>query len=496
MTTSSLFQQYLNVTSANIQYTEYKNRWKFYLESYMGGDEYRTAGHLTKYVNETQQEYEVRLKSTPLDNHCRSVISVYTSFLFRESPERDMGSLAQDMTVEDFCRDADMDGRSLDNFMKEVAVWANVFGHAWIIVSKPNVGAVTMADELASGVRPYVNILTPLNVMDWTWTRSAMGAYSLDYIKYIEDANSTMTTIKEWTPEFINTYTIDNAKQEIKEVVTETNGLGKVPAVITYCNRSPVRGIGASALSDIADHQKKIFNELSEIEQSIRLNGHPALVKTPDVEASAGAGAIVSIPDNLDPGLKPYMLTVSTDIGAIYSSIKESVTAIDKMANTGAIRTNEVRDISGIAMRTEFELLNAKLAEMADNLELAEEQMWRLYAEYQGRTWDGEIEYPGSFNIKDVEADVMKLKTMKETATDPRVLVLIDHEIIEMLGEDADIIMPETATLVTGEVVPLDSTEPFEEPEELFNPATGEKGWVIDFMSKRQAMTNGWVEAE
>jgi hypothetical protein len=238
----------------------------------MGGDEYRQAGHLTKYVNETQKEYEVRLKSTPLDNHCRSVISVYTSFLFRETPERDMGQLEYDPTVESFCKDADMDGRSLDNFMKEVAVWANVFGHAWIIVSKPNVGAVTMADELASGVRPYVNILTPLNVMDWTWKRSATGAYTLDYIKYIEDANSTMTTIKEWTPDFINTYTVDNVKQEVKEVVTETNGLGKVPAVITYCNRSPVRGIGASALSDIADHQKKIFNELSEIEHSIRLN--------------------------------------------------------------------------------------------------------------------------------------------------------------------------------------------------------------------------------
>jgi hypothetical protein len=35
-------------------------------------------------------------------------------------------------------------------------------------------------------------------------------------------------------------------------------------------------------------------------------------------------------------------------------------------------------------METEFQLLNAKLSEKADNLELAEEQMWRLFAIYQG----------------------------------------------------------------------------------------------------------------
>lgn len=493
---STTFQQYLAVTSSNTQFNDYKKRWQFYLESYMGGDEYRQAGHLTKYVNETPQEYEARLVSTPLDNHCRSVISVYTSFLFREDPDREFGMMAMDPTIKDFCKDADMDGRSIDAFMKEVAIWANVFGHCWIIVSKPNIGAVTMADEQVAGVRPYVNLLTPLAVIDWSWKRSPTGAYALDYIKYVEDTNDTMSTIKEWSNEIINTYVVDNDKKEVLEMYTEVNGLGKIPAIIAYGTRSPVRGIGASAISDIADHQKKIFNELSEVEQSIRLNGHPTVVKTSDVEMSAGAGSIALMPDNLDPGLKPYMLNVSTDIGAIYNSIQASVNAIDKMANTGAIRANEVRDMSGVAMRTEFELLNAKLAEMADNLELAEEQMWKLYAEYQGKTWDGEIDYPGSFNIQDVEADVAKLKVMKDAATDPRVLALIDHELIELLGEDADIIMPEMVTLVSGEEVPYDSAEPMDEPELMFNPETGEEGWVATFNDKRTLMQQGWVEKE
>lgn len=489
---STLYELYLQVVSANTTYNNLEDRWQFYLESYQGGEEYRNSGHLTKYVNETGPEYQARLNSTPLDNHCRSVVSVYTSFLFRDCPERDLGTLAMDPMLEDFLKDADLDGRSLDAFMKEVSIWSNVFGHCFILMSKPNIGALTVADEQAAGVRPYVSLLTPLVVMDWSWTRNAVGRYTLDMIKYVEDVNGDEQVIKQWTPDVITTWTVDTNKQEVTGEYSEPNGLGKVPAVIAYGNRGPIRGVGVSDLSDIADHQKKIYNEYSEVEQSIRLNGHPALVKTPDVEASAGAGAIVQMPDNLDPGLKPYMLNVSTDIAAIYNSISNSVDAIDKMANTGAIRATQSRSLSGVAMETEFTLLNAKLSEKADNLELAEEQLWKLYAEYQGTQFSGKIEYPSSFNIRDDMKELQKLQIAKASATDPRVLQVIDHELVEALGEDADIIMPEMATLASGETVPADSTEPFE-PEMLYNPQDGQEIVATTFEQKRVLMAQGWV---
>jgi hypothetical protein len=147
-------------------------------------------------------------------------------------------------------------------------------------------------------------------------------------------------------------------------------------------------------------------------------------------------------------------------------------------------------------METEFQLLNAKLSEKADNMELAEEQIWRLFGEYQGRDWQGEIDYPSSFSIRDTQREFAQLAQAKSAATDPRVLQVIDHEIIELLGEDADLIMPEMVTLIDGSEVPYDSAEPFEEPEELYNPATGEQGWVISFQDKRDAMLAGWIEVE
>lgn len=483
------------LTSGNEIYATYQSQWQYLLESYIGGEEYRRAQHLTRYQLETDAEYVARLKTTPLDNHCQSVISVYNSFLFRKDPDREFGALEMNPELKDFLRDADMDGRNLNAFMKDVSTWASVFGHCWIIIAKPNVGAQTLADEMAQGVRPYVSLLTPLTVLDWSWTRDRSGRYVLSYLRYLEDVNGNVSTVKEWTPTTVRTIVVNTDDQVINEDIIEPNQLGKIPAVCAYNGRSMVRGIGVSDIADIADAQRFIYNATSEIDQSIRLDSHPSLVKTPETQAGIGAGSLIHMPENLDPGLKPYILEFSgASVDKILASIKHTIESIDKMANTGAVRATESRTMSGVAMQTEFQLLNARLSEKADNLELAEEQMWKIWAEYQGTVWEGKVEYPGSFNIRDTQTEIDNLVKAKSAATDPRVIAVIDHEIVEFLGEDGDIIMPETVQLSNGETVPFDSAEPFDEPEEMFNPVTGDVAWAVNFADKRALMVAGWVE--
>ena len=423
--------------SGNRLYDAYNEQWTYLLESYVGGEEYRNAGHLTRYQLETASEYSARLKTTPLENHCQSVISVYNSFLFRESPKRDFDRNTESFELEMFLRDADLDGRSLDAFMKDVATWSSVFGHSWIIVAKPNVGAVTVADEQALGVRPYVSLLTPLTMLDWTWSRNEMGRYVLSYIRYLEDSNGDVRVVKEWYPDVIKTTVVNLKEGKIVESTEEVNGLGRIPAVCVYNGRSITRGIGISDIADIADQQKFIYNATSEIEQTIRLDSHPSLVKTPETIAGTGAGAIIHMPENLDPGLRPYLLEFAgAEIASIQSAINHAISAIDKMANTGSVRATESRTMSGVAMETEFQLLNARLSEKADNLELAEEQMWELWFAYQGEQWMGSVDYPGSFNIRDTGKEIEQLQIAKNTATDPVVLRKIDEHILEWMGEE------------------------------------------------------------
>lgn len=505
MATDILTEAYNYIGTTNLIFQDNKDRWKFLLDSYTGGEEYRLGQHLVKYTLETQGEYQSRLRSTPLDNHCKSVISVYISFLFRVPPHRELGTMALDPLVEEFLRDADFDGRSLDAVMKEASIWSSVFGHAWILMTKPTVVAQTLADQIAQGVRPYVNILTPLVVTDWTWERQPNGRYDITYFKYIEDVNGSQVTIREWTPEIIRTWMVDEKKKEAEMVQEEFNGLGRIPVVLVYNQRSQVRGIGISDITDIADQQRAIYNELSEVEQSIRLEGHPSLVTTPDTQIGAGAGALIQMPENLDPGLKPYVLSAdTTPIAAIYESIKSRVEMIDRMANTGGVRATESRMMSGVAMETEFQLLNAKLSEKADNLELAEEQLWRLWCEYQGTYWEGSIEYPSSFNIRDTNREFTMLKDARAAATSPAALAVIDYKLMEALDEEPEEIMDavmaympnppdiqQIAEAVTGSEIENYGAV---EPHYMVNTATGQRTLVESQMVHDRLIAEGYQE--
>jgi len=435
----TLTDDYKYISVTNMEYTRNRDRWEFLLYSYIGGEEYRNQGYLTRYQLETNAEYQQRLKTTPLDNHCQSDIGVYMSYLFRENPKREMNGWEYQEDVESFLNDADFDGRSLNSFMKDIAVWSSVFGHCWIIMTKPSVGASTLAAEQAMGIRPYINLLTPLAVMDWKWSRQQNGSYELTLFKYVEEIVDKTTVIREWTKESIKTWIMDDQKKEAEMLVEEPNQLGIIPAIIAYNKRSIVRGLGVSDITDISDLQRLIYNYSSENEQSIRLDGHPSLVVTPDTQYGSGAGSIIVVPESSDPGLKPYYLEHSGgNVSSIHASIAQTVEAIDRLSNTGGVRGTEVKTLSGVAMEVEFSLLNARLAEKADNLELAEEQLWKLFGLYQNRIWSGTIYYPDSFNIRDKQREYQQLQTARAAATDPVLLRIIDEKLVELMGEEKE----------------------------------------------------------
>ncbi len=435
--TETIQTEISHLVSGNELYDTYQPRWRYLLESYLGGETYRDAKHLTRYQLETDGEYTARLKNTPLRNDCYSVVSIYKSFLFREPPYREFGTIEGLPELDDFLRDADMDGRSLDAFMKDAMCWASVFGHSWVVVTQPNVGATTREEQRLQGVRPYVNLLTPLTVLDWQYTRSPNGRYELAYFKYLEDVNQSIRVVKEWRRDTIKTSIVDVDNNEIQDQYEEANELGMIPAVCIYNIRSTVRGIGVSDLADIADLQRFIYNATSNIEESIRMNTHPSLVATPETNVGTGAGALIHMPENLDPGLRPYMLEYTgASVESIHHSIQQTVDAIDKIANTGSIRSTEARRMSCVAQEQEFQLLNARLSEKADAIELAEENIWKLWCAYQGYEWTGTIDYPGSFNIRDTESEIQQLKIAKDTASDPRVFKQIDKQILEWMDVD------------------------------------------------------------
>ena len=469
MAQQELLDDYRALSSTHWLWTRNRDRYEFLYNSYAGGEDYRKGGYLTRYQLETGNEYTARLLNTPLDNHCQSVIATYISFMFREEPEREFYTWAGQPDVEDFLNDANMEGQSFDSFMKQTATWASVFGHCWVIMTKPNLGAVSLGQELEMGNRPYVNLLTPLVVSDWNWERMPGGKYELGYFKYVEEVIDNITTVREWTRDTIKTWVMDDQKKEAYLELEEINQLGMIPVVLVYNQRGITKDLGISDINDIADLQRQIYNLTSENEQSIRMDGHPSLVAPATAQLGSGAGAIIIQQEGSDPGLAPYYLEHGgNSIIGIHSSIDKLVEAIDRISFTGGVRATATRSMSGIAMETEFQLLNAKLSEKASNIELAEEQIWKLFGLYQGREWLGEIEYPSSFNVRDTQREFQQLAQAKSAATNPKVLDIIDGKIVELLGEEPEVLF---ATDMLAGQEPLPPVPVFE-PHIMIDPLT------------------------
>jgi len=412
-------------------YKETVTNWEYYIRSYNGGYDYTLGQYLNRYNLELDNEFNQRLANTPCDNHCRNVIQIYSSFLFRVKPSRNFESLAEEQSLESFLKDADLEGNSFNSVIKQAQNYSSIYGHCFMVLDKPNIQTSTRAEELQQDIRPYVSIVTPENVLDWNFKRQPNGKYELDYLKIREEVDKDNGTyMRVWYPDRIDTVYMPEREEPVV-IDTADNLIGKIPAVILYNSKSHKRGIGQSDLTDIADLQKAIYNEYSEIEQLIRLSNHPSLVKTNSVNASAGAGAIIEMPEEMEPNLKPYLLQPNgSNLNSIMESIENKVNSINRIAHIGAVRTTKTQVSSGIALQTEFELLNARLSEKADNLEIAEEQLFRLYAMFQNVEFDGEINYPDSFNIRDYASDLMFFQQAKASGVESATLMKeIDKEI-------------------------------------------------------------------
>ena len=456
-------QQKHDLWEANI------TNWEFYIRSYLGGNDYKNGYYLHRYVLESPEEYDQRVRHTPLDNHCKNVVQIYTSFLWRVPPSRDYGTLDGDPQLQSFIEDADLDGRSFNTVMREVQQNASIYGNCWVIVDKPQSNANTRAEELAQDIRPYVSIYTPENIVNWNYARSASGRFYLDLLVVVEDINSERAIIKVFTEEAISTYEVEDYNKEYLEGKSKLleevpNPLGVIPAVNVYNLRGNKRPIGISDLADVAFLQQSIYNDYSEKEQLIRLSNHPSLVKTPNVEASAGAGAIIEIPEDLDPALKPYIIQPSgQNLDGIMKCIQSKVDAIDRITHMGSVRATGTQIASGIALQTEFQLLNARLSEKADYLENAEEQIWSLFARWLNKEWEGSVNYPDTFDIRDWANDLQYLQMAKASGIKSETFnkeidkqiaeaVIDDNETMKTINEEIDAVRTVRGQFQTTEV--------------------------------------------
>lgn len=432
--------------STHPAYEEHSETADYLWRSYIGGSTYRAGEYLTRYYGEDQSGnynlYAKRLRATPLNNYVKTTVDIYRSFLFREYPHRELGNLLNNPLVAQWLRDTDQEGQSMDSFLKTANDMAMVMGNVWICVDKPSYAVETQAQEIALGIRAYACVYTPKNVLDWSFERSISGKKMLTMIKVVESNTAQRAIISVWTPTTIDRYTVVKNDMGDMDYVADqqqyTNPLGYVP----FVNHAPLRkgsGMGHSLVEDVADTQRFVYNKLSELEQTIRISSHPSLVKTATTNAVAGAGAIITIPEDLDPGLYPSLLQpTGASVDGILKSIETDIEAILRMTHTNAVQATKGSPMSGVALQTERQLLNAKLSDLADTLEETERKMWAMWADWQNLTLPANfnIEYSRTFDMRDNHSEIELYRKAAELVPHDAFQKYIHKDVVDMIVED------------------------------------------------------------
>lgn len=424
-------------------------RWNYYRASYLGGFDYRNAslGMLRKYLFEEDapgNQYASRLEYTALDNMTKLTVDTYRSFLFRSTPTRTFGNLAEDISINRFMEDVDFAGKDLDDFLKEANDLATVYGNVWILCTKGNgIGIITREQEIANNIRPYLKLFTPENVCDWTYETQPNGSEKLVYVKTKEWVGEDHYKYIAWTPELIYIYHVVDDKVTMTEEYI--NAIGEVPFVVHYANPTQHRGIGQSDIADVAKIQQAVFSLLSEAEQSIRISGHPTLVKTQDVSAMAGAGAVINMDNTMDPNLRPYLLEPNgSNITSIVDMIQVHIENFLRSTHLGAIMAARGLSVkSGVALATEFDMLNTRLGDKAAKLEQTEWNIWKLFFKWNNQQPDIDfnIEYQKSFDLRDEHADLKLLnEALQMGITSQTFIKEVHKQIAKIVITDGDVL--------------------------------------------------------
>ncbi|OGQ50715.1 MAG: hypothetical protein A3J24_08300 [Deltaproteobacteria bacterium RIFCSPLOWO2_02_FULL_53_8] len=385
------------------------DEWRFHLASYFGGRMYKDGDYLIAHPFESAANYRRRREISYYYNYCGPLVDIFVSHIFRKDAVRDYGSVANNALFADFLRDADFEGNSLRHFMRDAARYAAIYGRVSIVVDKPRSDTATLKEAIDGSIRPYVSLVTPENLLDWSYVRLSSGRETLDMVK-IREADGLY---RIWTAESWELWRTGNDGGGVEFIDGDYHGLGEVPLVNLYNKRTGARMQGISDIRDIADINKNIYYLCSDAKEIIENTAFPMLAMPYTRaegrdEREVGPHNIIQF-DPSEPNARPYWLEPPhSSLTEIREWVRQDIAEIYRMARMGGVRTTEdfAAARSGVAIDLEFQQLYAALSEKADNIELAETRVMELWARWEGMVFDGKIDYPDDFSVKDIDREL------------------------------------------------------------------------------------------
>jgi len=413
------------------------HRWWFYLKSYVGGDEYinhswdlfndvspkrillraKDLSFLHRFGRENQDDFIHRIARSYFLNYCRTIINIYKNHISRKGVDR-TPTPAKDPDIVEFRLDADGGGTNLNDFLLEQVLPLNqIYGWQAVLVDMPlgDLTNKTEADRKAAGMKPFAKIIPPFNLVDWQVTDNKFDwvkIESFDLVKFDdpkeEQEKKQDRTFTVWTKTHWERFN-DNGKS----LKRQEHKLGIVPVIVAFNERSFIYEwpIGLSAINDISDLNREIYNMSSLLQEFLYKQCFPQMVLD---EESIGKiielGNSNAIPMNKDMFTPAYLSPPVDPAKFINDVIQRLIQEIYRQALVRDTSVEIGQAESGISKAFDFHDSQQNIARKSQNMEMFEIELTQLAMKWLGKDVKADelgVKWPQEFDIKTINEEIM-----------------------------------------------------------------------------------------
>lgn len=393
-------------------YLARQHDWNFYRQSYIGGSEYITGRNLFSHRLEHRTDAARRQQRSYFLNHCRTIVDRMTALLFEKgfeiTPEPPLYLMA----------DADRRGNNLIQLARRAATLSSIYGNIFIRIDVPRAGEIlpkTRLEELEMGLRPYLDLVDPGDVLNWevdeggalTWclTREPLGLNEVTGGSRPVQSEGQEIVYRLWTRE--GWYLFAKRKGQWKAIDEGVHNLGLVPLVSLKHRSLDAGPCGESMLRDVGIINREIYNLSSLLQEIIYRQTFGQLVAQGSSDeyvgeeetlAKLGTSSIFLYPDGREA--PSYISPNTENADVILQQIDRMIVEIYRISNLNPPESlaQRTQPESGIAHAYRLIDTAGTLRDKSDGLASALETALWIASVWEGSEQIYSIKFPEFLN--------------------------------------------------------------------------------------------------
>lgn len=420
----------------NHEYSKYTDRWTFWEDSIVGGENFLEKDYLIRHPREEDdmRAWLFRKQFAVYESFGRNIANDYMSRLFGPGVEINICDFKDTDETEmayyqGITENADLLGNSFYGVMRNAIYDSLALGMSAVVCDVRSNGEVTsFTQAIDNGLRPYIRVVRPYNILDWAFDEYGV----LEWVKIRELAeyprtwnspeNSNFPFNDSLTPLQVYRYFVLDRQKIVRfdPVLnngwsqTETqHGLGYVPFKSFYWrHQTPGYMFQQSILDEIYRTQFLIYQTKSGIAELIENQCFSifiiaaGLTRKKDEELRIGLRRAIRVPGN--EGFPPFFASPDADLPTVHMNFVQYLEkSIQRMSRASGITLvdDKVREASGRSKAYDVDGLTNLLRDAGDFLEpsvLSVEKMLHDRSIYADTPFTGRAKFPDSVILRGV----------------------------------------------------------------------------------------------